>query len=552
MADRYWVGGAGSWNSTTKWSTSSGGASGASVPTSSDSVFFDSNSGTPGNVTNSANTSCLDFTVSVSGWQFNFANTMSVSGSMTLDGGTTWINTGSNLNFVSTTTGKTITTNGVSFAASFNFNGVGGGWTLSGNLTSTNTGNSQLSAGTLNLGGYTLSVFNFNLNVTTQAKTLTFGGGNITITGSGNNALNSSATGTLTITDTTLFNCTYSGAVSTTYVNVNALAIAKNLNFNFTAGTYTLTFLSNNGDACGNVDFTGFAGSWTPSSGGTVRIYGNLKLSTGMTTPASTVTFIFDAISSNQTNNITSNGKTLDYKQVTFNSSQTGTTFKLQDNLSISGGTNTNGVDLQNGTLDLNGKTFTVAGSFNTASGTKNLTFNGGTLSISRSGNSAFNNAQPTNFTTTAGTGTGKISMTAAIAKTFVGAGSTYNCTLSNDGAGTLTITGSNTFTTIDNGVQPTAFTFTAATTQTVTNFNVSGTSGNLVTLNSSSASGNFTLSKSSGTVSADYLSITRSTATGGATWYAGANSTNGGNNIGWIFTGVPTNTGNFFFMFGA
>jgi hypothetical protein len=46
MADRYWVGGTGSWNSTSRWSTTSGGASGASVPTSVDNVFFDTNSGT--------------------------------------------------------------------------------------------------------------------------------------------------------------------------------------------------------------------------------------------------------------------------------------------------------------------------------------------------------------------------------------------------------------------------------------------------------------------------------------------------------------------------
>jgi len=45
MADRYWVGGAGSWNSTTKWSATSGGASGASVPTSADNAIFDAASG---------------------------------------------------------------------------------------------------------------------------------------------------------------------------------------------------------------------------------------------------------------------------------------------------------------------------------------------------------------------------------------------------------------------------------------------------------------------------------------------------------------------------
>ena len=44
MADRYWVGGTGTWNDTAKWSASSGGGSGASVPTSTDNVFFDANS----------------------------------------------------------------------------------------------------------------------------------------------------------------------------------------------------------------------------------------------------------------------------------------------------------------------------------------------------------------------------------------------------------------------------------------------------------------------------------------------------------------------------
>lgn len=47
MASRYWVGGAGTWDgtSTTHWSATSGGAGGASVPTSADDVFFDANSG---------------------------------------------------------------------------------------------------------------------------------------------------------------------------------------------------------------------------------------------------------------------------------------------------------------------------------------------------------------------------------------------------------------------------------------------------------------------------------------------------------------------------
>jgi hypothetical protein len=139
--------------------------------------------------------------------------------------------------------------------------------------------------------------------------------------------------------------------------------------------------------------------------------------------------------------------------------------------------------------------------------------------------------------------------MTAATAKTFVGGGSTFNCTLNQGGAGALTITGSNTFSNITNTIQPASILFTAATTSTFTNFNLSGTSGNLITIGSVTAASH-TLSKASGTVSADYLSISRSTATGGATWNA-TNSTDGGNNSGWIFTAPPsTATGNFLVFF--
>jgi hypothetical protein len=158
--------------------------------------------------------------------------------------------------------------------------------------------------------------------------------------------------------------------------------------------------------------------------------------------------------------------------------------------------------------------------------------------------------------------------MAAAGTKTFVGGGSTFNCTVSNGGSGLLTIsgnntidtvttasgsvaiTGSNTITTISNTAQPVTFTFTISTTQTITNWNVNGTAGNLVTIVSSVAGTAASLSKSSGTVSADYLSIKDSTATGGAAWYAGANSVNVSGNSGWIFTAPSMSSGNFFLLF--
>jgi len=44
MANRYWVGNGGSWSDTSHWSETSGGSGGVSAPTSSDDVYFDSNS----------------------------------------------------------------------------------------------------------------------------------------------------------------------------------------------------------------------------------------------------------------------------------------------------------------------------------------------------------------------------------------------------------------------------------------------------------------------------------------------------------------------------
>jgi len=82
---------------------------------------------------------------------------------------------------------------------------------------------------------------------------------------------------------------------------------------------------------------------------------------------------------------------------------------------------------------------------------------------------------------------------------------------------------------------------FEADKTQTITSF----TAGNLITLNSTDAETptQFTLSKSSGIVSCDYLDISNSNATGGATWYAGSHSVDTDNNDGWLFEDAPKYT---------
>jgi hypothetical protein len=411
--------------------------------------------------------------------------------------------------------------------------------------TNISVGVVTLTAGTINLATYSLTCTSFSSSGSI-GRSIAFGTGNITITGSGtvwNTALNTN----LTHTGTSNIIISNNTATATTISTGAGWLEANTLSFNIINGTYTL--LLNNSPTFRNLNFvssgpTGFGGTISGQTS-IIQIYGDLTLSSNMTL-ASVGTYGFSFLKTTGTQTVTSNGVIYNFPLY---QDAVGGTMQLADALTM---LSTRAFSHNNGTIDLNGKIMTVGTQYLTNAGTKNITFNGGTLVCPAATTTAFNNAVPAGFTTTAGTGTGKISMTAAAAKTFVGGGSTYNCTLSNDGAGALTISGSNTFTTIENTVQPTAFTFTATTTQTVTNWNVSGTAGNLVTITSGTAGTAATLSKSSGTVSSNYLSLKDSAATGGASWYAGANSTNVSGNSGWIFSAPPVVTagGNFFFMF--
>jgi hypothetical protein len=171
-------------------------------------------------------------------------------------------------------------------------------------------------------------------------------------------------------------------------------------------------------------------------------------------------------------------------------------------------------------------------------------TLNLGSSTITLTGTNGVNFGNSTNLMLNAGTSS--ISCSNANPG-FDGGGKTFNnVSFTNAGAGTRIITGSNTFNSFSvSGTTPT-IRFTSGTTNTFTTFSVNGTPGVLKIIDSSSAGSQATLSKASGTVTSDYVSIKDSAATGGATWNA-TNATNAGNNTGWIFS--STATGNFFFV---
>jgi hypothetical protein len=235
MAIYYWVGGAGTWDnaSTTHWATSSGGAGGAGVPTSADNVIFDTASGTVayavtiGVTATPAN--CNDVTI---GGLAAAAVTITSTATSVLNVYGSWTNAatqvafastaGSNLNFLATTTGKTITTNNLTLGLlTLNFNGVSGGWTLGSAFTSTAAFN--FNQGTFSTANFAVSVAGLNSSGT-STRSVSLGSSTVTCSGATPvNIVNATGltfnAGTSTITCTSATSSFTGGGL--TYYNVS-------------------------------------------------------------------------------------------------------------------------------------------------------------------------------------------------------------------------------------------------------------------------------------------------------------------------------------------
>lgn len=276
------------------------------------------------------------------------------------------------------------------------------------------------------------------------------------------------------------------------------------------------------------------------TSTNTPTIYGNWINGTGTTlTGTGTLTF-----AGRGAQTITSAGVTFTQPFVI---TSPGGTVTLQDSF-VSSSTSASGVTF--GTFDANGNNVALAG-FNTSnSNVRTVALGSGTWTLSGSA-AVWTATTATNLTIT---GTGIISLTSASSKTFAGGGIQTYPTLNQGGSGLLTIAGSNGFANITNtysATGATAIRFTAGTTTTVSSFSASGAAGKVLTIDSTVAGTPATLSDANGIVSVDFLNIRDSTATGGAAWYAGANSTNVSGNTGWIFAAPPTFPyGNFLVFF--
>lgn len=426
---------------------------------------------------------------------------------------------------------STFTTSNVNLSLGVVVSKANANVTFTGNVTS-NQG-FTLTSGTLNLNGNTLTTTSVS-GSTSVIRSINFGTtGSIVITGTGNWDFRDATNLTLSGSKNVIFtnNTSTAPSIINDYnVGLNATGGNNLPNFYFTGGTYTFGPDRSN---FGTLDFTGFNGTF--NSGDLTGIYGSIILSSTMTMGYFSRTYLRGV--SGQTN-------TLDFKSKSITLIDgadsvidgPNVTWILASDMPFIGVSIFRPILHANGTINLNGKTLSCNTGYTTLDGIKNLTFNGGTLSC----NGSFNNDKPGGFTVTQGTGTGKISMTSASAKNFVGGSNNYSgVILSQAGAGTLTVSGTNTFEDITNDYSSTGattITLTAGSSQSVNNFTANGSVGKLLTINSTSGT-QATLTKSSGTVSSVYLRLQNNNANGGAFWGA-TQSTNLGNITGWNLRG--------------
>lgn len=541
----YWVGGSGTWNNVnaTNWASSSGGAGGAGVPTITDAVNFDANSGTAVTVTVASTATALNATIN--------------KADITLS--------------------------------------------LSGNLTMGATGFVLLTAGTISLNTYTLTTGSLVSN-NSNTRAINFGSGSkivLSVAAGSQLQLNTltgfSFTGTSRVEFTSI-----TGSSTLRNGNSGGGSATSAMSFYFLSGGGTADFAG----SATTLDYTGFSGT---SSNQARTVYGDLVGSSGMTwaaganaitfaatsgtqkitTSAKTFDFpitingvgttvqIQDALTMGSSRTLTLTNGTLDLKNLT-----------LTTGLFASTNANTRVIAFGTGNITLIGSatvwnTGTVTNFSFTGTPTVNVSNNSATATTVSTG--ALTEAQSLNFNYTIGTYTltdtssvykslnftGFTGVVPNSARTIYGnltivSGATNsagaNATTFGATSGTQQITTN--AVTLDypltfNGVGGTfafqdaltqgstrAFTITngtvqlkASATSTVGAFTTSGSTQK--NLQSTTSGTKATLSQASGTVSASYLTIRDIAATGGAVWnaYTTSNNIDDGNNSGWDFS---------------
>lgn len=513
MAARFWVtGGTGDWNSTTNWSATSGGASGASVPGSADTAALDASSG--------AGTVTLDIsptiqTLTCTGFTGTLAfgtNTISVNSTSTIfTGATTMTVTGTPL---------IICTNSSASSRTIN----------AGLVTEANSISFRVTAGT---GAFVFTSANARI------RDLDFTDG-VNPTG-------------------------FAGSLSSTFFEVCG-NLKASTGMTVTAGTGTLTFAATSGtktiDTAGVTfdrpfTFNGVGGTWQLQAALTSGATRTCTLTNG-TLDLASYTLTAGVFSSSNTN-----ARTLAFgtgKIVVTGNNATVFTTNNGNNLTITGSKRVEySYSGSTGTRSINGPTIasTIVGtnicSHYVTAGTDIVNFVGprafdscdftgfgGTLSGTNP--SIYGDLVLSSVPTFSTSGFSPIFTSTSGTKTITSNGKTIDGNVQFNGVGgtwamqdALTLGSAFTLTLTSGAVQ-----LKAGTTNTVGSFATSGTNAKFLT--STTYGSAATISATTGTFVVNYLTVQDSIATGGATWDALAiTNVDAGNNTGWLFSSTPS-----------
>lgn len=541
------------------WADSSGGAGGATRPTSADDVFFDTNSGVAGasytvilatggllpcrniNIVRPSATGVLTF--------FN-SGSIQTSGSLTIvPDGVTWSATNT-LNFVASSP-QTITTNGFIFPVLLSFNGLGGSWQLQDNLTTTNQLN--LVSGTIDINNFTVTARTVSVSGS-SARSIdfgdTFGQMNVTIRSgtvwNGTTATNFSYTGNGQVNFTAAYDSGTFGVRSAFHgTSAGGGESTKAPPFWIYAGITDDTVSTGSGSHLTDLVYT------TNRVGliNTARtMYGNLILAFNM--PFGTGTNV-TTFAGNGTQTFDSADFTTNFPITVGNGTSIGTLL-LANNTNLS---NARTMTLTSGTLDANGKSLTVGLFSSSGSNVRALDIGDTTMTLSGTG-VVWNTLDASNLTATISNSTVLLSDDTTATKTvrlgtlpeldnIVIGGNTST-------ANTILLSDANTVINSITSTKTVPQTIGLNGSFTVNSWGIVGTATAPVTLtdNGSATVANLHYA-GTGTVDVRYYTISYSAATPADTWYAltSNNNVNGGNNTGWIF-GDTVQQSTFFLVF--
>jgi hypothetical protein len=448
------------------------------------------------------------------------------------------------------------TVNSISMFKNINFTGYTGAATISGFIT----GNLTLGSGMTNTSANTLTFLNYTGTQTVTSNAVTYDapvsfGQRNALTGISGNGTTVTATLTATtglfypvgatINITGVTPATYNGTYTVTASALNSVSFAS---------TVTDTYVSGGIIAAGTTvqlqDAMTVGSTRTTSlNSGTLNL-NNFNFTTGLfttnTTPIRGITTGTGSMYVTGNNATVFNGNTVTNFTLTGTlnvyctySGSVGTRI-----ISAFGGTST---ILPNFYINAGTDAFQVIGS--RSYGNLDFTGFGGSLTVTGSGTAAVygNLVSPTVAGASTIANTLGFSFAGSGTKTVSFSGLTYDMPFSFANGiyvfqDAMTLGATNGTLTFSSGTLQ----LKASTTNTVGSFVTSGTTNKF--LRSTTSGTQATLSQATGTVTATYLNIQDSNATGGAIFDATAvSNTNNGNNTGWLFA----SGGNFFLMFG-